>query len=217
MTREAHWYFDFISPYSYLQLGSFDRLPAGLKLRPVPVLFAGLLNHWGNTGPAEIPAKRRQMYRYCHWLAEKRGMPFKLPPRHPFNPLTLLRLAIALDGDLDVVRTIFHHVWGEGNDGQHEDSLHALATKLGVKNMEALTSDPVVKAKLRQNTEDAIEKGVFGVPAFLIDGEIFWGEDITDMLIDYLKDPGLFTRGEQERIAELPMAAWRKGKKPDGQ
>ena len=72
---------------------AYDRLPDDLEITLKPVLFAGLLGHWDMKGPAEIPAKRVQTYRYCHWLAEKRGIPFKAPPRHPFNPLPLLRLA----------------------------------------------------------------------------------------------------------------------------
>ena len=85
MPRTADWYFDYLSPYAYLQFESFARLPDDLEVTLKPVLFAGLLGYWDNLGPAEIPAKRRQTYRYCHWLAGKRGVPFKAPPRHPFN------------------------------------------------------------------------------------------------------------------------------------
>ena len=79
MARHADWYFDYVSPYAYLQLESFDRLPEDLEVHLKPVLFAGLLGYWDNMGPAEIPAKRRQTYRYSHWLAHKRGVPFKAP------------------------------------------------------------------------------------------------------------------------------------------
>jgi 2-hydroxychromene-2-carboxylate isomerase len=101
MTRQADWYFDFVSPFAYLQFAGFERLPGDLAISLKPVLFAGLLGHWEHKGPAEIPAKRRQTYRYCHWLAGKRGMPYKMPPRHPFNPLAVLRLAIALGADAE--------------------------------------------------------------------------------------------------------------------
>jgi len=210
MTRHADWYFDFVSPYAYLQLESFDRLPEDLEVRAVPVLFAGLLGHWETKGPAEIPAKRRQTYRYCHWLAEKRGIPFKAPPRHPFNPLALLRLAVALDGDLGAVRAMFRHVWGEGKDGQDPAALHALATSLGVDDAGALINDRAVKQQLRQNTDDAVGRGVFGVPTFVVGEEVFWGEDVMGMMLEYLADPGLFTRGELERLGDLPVAAARK-------
>jgi 2-hydroxychromene-2-carboxylate isomerase len=123
--RRADWYFDFISPYAYLQLTQFVRLPSDLEVSLKPVLFAGLLGHWEHKGPAEIPDKRRQTYRYCHWLAAKRGVPFKVPPRHPFNPLAVLRLAAGLGSERVVVQTIFDHIWGQGRDGQDPAALRS--------------------------------------------------------------------------------------------
>ncbi|NKB55847.1 MAG: 2-hydroxychromene-2-carboxylate isomerase [Alphaproteobacteria bacterium] len=210
MARHADWYFDYVSPYAYLQLEAFHRLPTDLEVRLKPVLFAGLLGYWDNMGPAEIPAKRRQTYRYSHWLAHKRGIPFKAPPRHPFNPLAVLRLSIALDSDMEAIRTIFRHIWGTGQDGQDPESLRALAESLGVNDLEARIGDPAVKAQLRQNTDEATARGVFGIPTFAIDDELFWGDDLTDMMLDYLENPDLFKEGELARLAELPVAAERK-------
>lgn len=210
MARQVDWYFDFISPYAYLQLCSFERLPDDLAVAMKPVLFAGLLGHWEHKGPAEIPAKRRQTYRYCHWLAGKRGIPFKVPPRHPFNPLAVLRLAVALDGVPAAVRAIFHHIWGTGHDGQDPASLAGLAAALGVDDWARLIGEPAVKQQLRANTDQAIRRGVFGVPTFAIDDELFWGEDVTEMMLDYLADPALFRRGELARLGNLPVAAARK-------
>ena len=111
--KSAEWYFDFISPFSYLQIEAFDRLP-DLKLTLRPVLFAGLLNHWGHKGPAEIPEKRRFTYRFVQWLAERQGVPMKFPPVHPFNPIKALRLAIVAGNDIASVQAIFRHIWREG-------------------------------------------------------------------------------------------------------
>lgn len=210
MTRQADWYFDFVSPFAYLQFEAFERLPGDLAISLKPVLFAGLLGHWETKGPAEIPAKRRQTYRYCHWLAGKRGIPYKTPPRHPFNPLAVLRLAIALGPEPETVGAIFRHIWAEGNDGQDPESLAALAAALGVEDFEARVGEPAVKRRLRANTEEAIERGVFGVPTFVIGEEIFWGEDMTGMMVDYLADPELFQGGGFERLDDLPAAAARK-------
>src|SRR5690348_9010873 len=91
----AHWYFDLISPFSYLHLKQFGRLPAELEIQYIPVLFAGLLKHWEHKGPAEIPAKRIYTYHHVSWLAARLGIPFRFPPSHPFNPLPALRLVIA--------------------------------------------------------------------------------------------------------------------------
>lgn len=216
MARQANWYFDYVSPYAYLQLESFDRLPSDIEIQMKPVLFAGLLAAWDNMGPAEIPAKRRQTYRYSHWLAHKRGIPFKAPPRHPFNPLAILRLSIALDSDIDAIRTIFRHVWGEGKDGQDPEALRPLAASLGVDDLEAKISDPAIKDQLRQNTEDAVARGVFGIPTFAFDDELFWGDDVTDMMLDYLENPKLFKEGELARLTELPIAAERKQSRLSG-
>ncbi len=210
MTRQADWYFDFVSPFAYLQFEAFDRFPADLDITLKPVLFAGLLGHWEHKGPAEIPAKRRQTYRYCHWLAGKRGIPFKTPPRHPFNPLAVLRLAVALGATPKTVGTIFRHIWGAGHDGQDPESLAALAASLGVEDMAARVREPAVKQQLRANTDEAIARGVFGVPSFAIDEEIFWGEDATGMMLDFLDDPELFQRGDLGRLRDLPAAAQRK-------
>ncbi len=210
MTRQADWYFDFVSPFAYLQFEAFDRFPDDLAVSLKPVLFAGFLGHWEHKGPAEIPAKRRQTYRYCHWLAGKRGIPYKTPPRHPFNPLTVLRLAIALGAEFEAVGAIFRHIWAEGNDGQDPESLAALAASLGVEDLETRVGESAVKQRLRTNTEEAIERGVFGVPTFVVGGELFWGEDSTGMMVDYLADPELFQSREFERLDNLPAAAARK-------
>lgn len=210
MTRHADWYIDFISPYPYLQLASFDRFPDDLVVNPVPVLFPALLGHWENKGPAEIPAKRTQTYRYCHWLAGKRGLPFKAPPRHPFNPLPLLRLAVSLDGDLAVMKTMFHHVWGIGQDADSPNSLEQLADTLGIDDWEDRINDQTVKDRLRANTDEAIERGVFGVPTFITGGELFWGDDVTEMMIDFMNNPALFETGDLGRLGNLPVGMQRK-------
>jgi len=210
MPRQANWYFDYVSPYAYLQLECFHRLPADIEVTIKPVLFAGLLSFWDNMGPAEIPAKRRQTYRYCHWLAHKRGIPFKAPPRHPFNPLAVLRLSISLNSDIDAVRAIFRHIWGDGRDGQDPASLKPLAESLGVTDLTAAISDPTVKDQLRQNTEEATAGGVFGIPTFEIESELFWGDDITDMMLEFLDNPNLFQEGELARLTDMPIAAARK-------
>ena len=122
----------------------------------------------------------------------------------------MLRLAIALGPEPETVGAIFRHIWVEGNDGQDPDSLAALAASLGVEDFEARVGDPAVKQQLRANTEEAIERGVFGVPTFVVGEELFWGEDSTGMMVDYLADPELFQSAEFERLDNLPAAAARK-------
>jgi 2-hydroxychromene-2-carboxylate isomerase len=209
MTTTADWYFDYLSPYPWLQMARFDALPASLIVQPRPVLFAALLNHWGQKGPAEIPAKARQTGRYTIWLAAQRGLPMAGPPRHPFNPLPLLRLTLALGSTVEVVRTIYRHVWGEGHDGQSDESLALLANKLGIHNLTELLADPQWKAELRTNTDTAIARGVYGVPTFAIGAQLFWGDDVTDMMLAWLDDRDMFDRPPYQRDQPVTRAAWR--------
>lgn len=207
---QADWYFDFISPYAYLQLMQFKRLPDSLEIRYRPILLAALLQHWGQKGPAEIPEKRRQTYRQCQWRADRAAVPFRFPPVHPFNPLRPLRLAIALGTEPAIIGSIFEFIFAEGRDVQSDDEWKALTARLEVDDADALVSQPDVKAALRENTDEAIARGVFGVPTFAMEGELFWGADLTDLLLDYLADPSIFTRGEMARIEGMPMGVQRR-------
>ena len=208
--RAADWYFDFLSPFSYLQLVQFDRLPRDVDVTCRPVLFAGLLGHWGHKGPAEIPAKRVHTYRWCHWYAARHGIPFRMPPAHPFNPLRPLRLAVARDGDPRLVRAVFDAVWAEGRDPSRDEEWQALTRRLGIADADAMIAAPEVKEALRRGTQEAAERGVFGVPTFAIGDELFWGLDSTDLVLDYLNDPTLLSTGEYARISDLPIAQARK-------
>lgn len=204
------WYFDFVSPFSYLQQEVLDRLPPGVALRHKPLLFAGLLQAWGHKGPAEIPAKRTFTYRMAVWQAQRHGIPLRFPPAHPFNPLKALRLAVALDCDPEVIRHIFRFIWREGRSIEDPRQWQRLTDELRVIDADVKISMPHVKEQLRANGEEALARGVFGVPTAMVGGELFWGFDATELLLDYLNDPGLFQRGELARASELPEGTQRR-------
>lgn len=208
--KKAQWYFDFISPFAYLQFARFSEMPDDLDIELKPVLFAGLLKHWGQLGPAELPTKRVFVYRFFKWQADRRGVPFQMPPSHPFQPLHMLRLAIAAGSDLQSVQTIFHHIYGEGNQPDDPASVAAAAVKLGIDDFADRIAQDDVKATLKSNTEEAIAAGAFGVPTFAIDGHVFWGDDATEMFLDYLKNPQLFDSEEMNRISTMPMGLVRR-------
>lgn len=207
--RTATWYFDFISPFAYLQWQRVRALP--LELEPRPILFAALLDHWGQKGPAEIPAKRTFTYQFVQWRARRAGVRLRFPPAHPFNPLAALRLCLACGASRASVGAIFDWIWGEGRLLDGADAIDALGARLGVDDAPAAIARPDVKLALRTNTERAIADNVFGVPTTLIDGHAFWGDDATPMLEDYLAHPELFEDDEMRRIAQLPQAASRIG------
>jgi 2-hydroxychromene-2-carboxylate isomerase len=203
--RTATWYFDFISPFAYICLHRLKDLPPGLAIEYKPVLFAGILNHWGQKGPAEMPTKRRYTYRWSHWWANSLGLPLRFPAAHPFNPLHHLRLAISCGSRPEAIRTIFDDIWTTGADASDPERFSALSKKLGIAEQ-----DPKAKDILRSNTETAIARGVFGVPTFDVDGELFWGADSIEFLRDFLHNPSAIKNQEMQRLDELPVAAARR-------
>ncbi|MEP3246003.1 MAG: 2-hydroxychromene-2-carboxylate isomerase [Sneathiella sp.] len=204
MTK-AKWYFDFISPFAYLQLAQFSKLPADLEIIPIPVVFGSLLKHWGQLGPAEIPPKRQFVYRFFQWNADQLGIPFSMPPRHPYNPLPSLRLCVAAGSQIEHVRAIFDVIYGKGQQPDDQDGIQTMAKALDISNTETAISAPSVKETLRKNTEEAIADGVFGVPTFVVKDHIFWGGDTTTMMLDFLENPDLFETPEMKRISDMPM------------
>ncbi|MDP2004187.1 MAG: DsbA family protein [Rubrivivax sp.] len=185
------FHLDFISPFAYL---AFERLPQVLEgcsyeVEYRPLLFAGLLKQWGQKGPAEIEPKRAWTFRHVHWLAQQHGIALDTPAVHPFNPLPLLRLALACGPNRHVVEAIFRHVWVGGADGADAQRLAALRAKLAPAN------DPEgedVKRALRQHTDAALAAGIFGVPDIEFEGRHFWGLDALPMLRDALQGGAWF-------------------------
>jgi len=206
----ADWYFDFVSPFAYLQSEQLGSLAPRIAIRYKPVLFAGLLGANGQKGPAEIAAKRTFTYRFCLWQARRQGIPFRFPPQHPFNPLPLLRLAIACDSSPAAVHRIFRFVWADGRLPDLPIEWAELAHELGVADPGAAIAKPDVKAELRRNTDEAIARGVFGVPTLAIGAELFWGADATAMAADFVAAGCRFADPEFARIADLPVGAARR-------
>ena len=205
----ADWYFDFVSLFSYLQCEQLPALERSINIRYRPVLFAGLLKAHEHKGPAEIPAKRRFTYQFVVWQAKRLGLPLKFPAVHPFNPLPLLRLAVAADCEPDAVRRIFRFVWRDGRLGDLPIEWAELMAELALPDAETRIGSQEVKDALRRNTDEAIARGVFGVPTLAIGEQLFWGADATPMAADYIAHGCRFTDPEMNRIASLPIGAQR--------
>jgi 2-hydroxychromene-2-carboxylate isomerase len=207
------WVFDVISPFAYLSLKELPRLPPHVDVDYVPVLFAGLLDHFGQVGNAEIAAKRQFTYRFVLWRARSLGIPMRMPPAHPFNPLQALRLIVAAGSNRQAVETVFDAVFLHGRDVTDPTTITELAHRLNVADPEQALHDATVKQKLRSNTDWAIASGVFGVPTFVIGDQVFWGHDTLDMTIDYLRDPTHFEDSEMKRLRSLPVGVVRTQKR----
>lgn len=218
--KHLRFYFDVVSPYAYL---AFERLPQALvglsvEVSYQPLLFAGLLKQWGNIGPAEIDPKRAWTYRHVSWLAHRQRVRLDLPAQHPFNPLALLRLALACAPDTgDDTRTpsrrvcerLFHHVWHGGEDAADGARLQVLTESLQPR------ADPqgeAVRLALREATAAAAARGVFGVPTVEVDGRLFWGVDSLDMLVAFLHGDPWFDAAIWDAAGRAPPGVQRRGR-----
>lgn len=194
--KHITFYLDFISPFAWLAFQQLPKTLAGhsFSVDYKPVLLGALLQHHGQLGPAEVPAKRDWTYRHVLWLGQQMGEPLRMPAQHPFKSLPLLRLALACgtDGRVNrwVCETVFRHVWADGADALDPARLAALEATLAPTTH---SDDPAVKELLRRNTEEAIAAGVFGVPSMVLDGKVFWGLDALPMLRDCMSGGSWFS------------------------
>jgi 2-hydroxychromene-2-carboxylate isomerase len=206
----ALWYFDFISPFAYLQWQHLKPLRAQLALEPRPILFAALLDHWGQKGPAEIASKRTFTYQFALWRARRDGIALRFPPAHPFNPLAALRLCLAAHASDASIDAIFDWIWAQGRPGDSAEALAPVARALGIDAAADAIAAPAVKAQLRATTEEAIANGLFGVPTTVVRGRAIWGDDATGMIEELLAGRDPFDDDEMRRLAALPQTASRR-------
>jgi 2-hydroxychromene-2-carboxylate isomerase len=212
--KHLQFWFDPVSPYAYL---AFEHQPQALEglsysVDYRPVLFAGLLKHWGQKGPAEIEPKRAWTFRQIAWHAHRLGIPIATPAQHPFNPLALLRLlmACAPEGGTPNRRAceaVLRHVWRGGADANEAARLAALRTQL------APAREPdadAVKQALKDATAQAVALGVFGVPTIAVDGRLFWGLDALPMLAGYLRGDAWFAGPDWDAAGVAPPGVSRR-------
>ncbi|CAN7724694.1 2-hydroxychromene-2-carboxylate isomerase [Acidovorax sp. LjRoot66] len=216
--KRITFYLDFISPYAWL---AFERLPQVLEglsysVAYQPVLLGALLAQHANPGPAGIAPKREWTYRHVTWLGHAHGIGLQMPARHPFNPLPLLRQALACSDDGTINRyvagTVLRHVWHGGQDALDPARMADLAAALAEQlrpGQDIASEGP--KALLRANTATAQAAGVFGVPAFEVDGKLFWGLDGLPMLRAYLVGDAWFEGSDWDGVAALPSGLATKG------
>ncbi|MFC5571333.1 2-hydroxychromene-2-carboxylate isomerase [Lysobacter yangpyeongensis] len=200
------WYFDFISPFSYLHWQKVKMLPEAVT--PVPIVFGAVLAACGQKGPAEIPGKREFTYRHVLWQARQEGVALRFPPAHPFNPLAALRLCVAAGASARAVDALFDWIWKEGRAADSSEALAPVAAALGID--AAAAQGEEAKARLRANTEAAIAAGVYGVPTLAFGDQLFWGNDAHDFALAALRNPALLDDPEMQRVATLPVGVQRR-------
>lgn len=203
---QLHWYFDFISPFSYLHWQKLKALPE--PVTPVPIVFGAVLSARGQKGPAEIPGKREFTYRHVLWQARQEGVTLRFPPAHPFNPLMALRLCVAGGSTVAAVDALFDWIWKDGHAGDSAEALAPVAAALGID--PALAQGEAAKAQLRANTEAALAAGVYGVPTLAVGDELFWGNDAHGFALAALRNPAVLADPEMRRVSTLPVGVQRR-------
>jgi len=202
---QADFYYDIISPFTYLFLRLRAPLMERLELHPRPIFFPGLLRLQNNRGPAEVSEKRAHTYDLCIWMAKRHGIPMQFPKRHPFPSVAMQRLLLERNADWTMVDRAFDFVWAEGRDPDLEWPQFCAA--IGLSDTTPRPEGPEIRQRLTDETAKAAACGVFGVPTVVLGGHVFWGTDTIAWVLDFLEDPAMFDRPEFRalRAIENPL------------
>jgi 2-hydroxychromene-2-carboxylate isomerase len=214
MTTDVKFYFDFLSPFSYFAWRSLPtKLPAGCAIHFLPVALGPLLNHWGIKGPGEVQPKREFLLKQMLRKSAREGFPFTTPKTHPFNSLYALRLAlkeVAGAHQPAVIKALWLAGWENRIDMGNPDELLAALKEAGLPADELYEKSFSAEAKkaLKSNIAEAIAYGVFGVPSFVVNDELFWGEDSIPELVAFVQGRDLLDRPKlDELLSQTPRAA----------
>ena len=186
MSKSVEFYFDFGSPTTYL---AWTQLPAlcaaaGATLVYRPMLLGGVFQATGNASPVSIPSKGRFMLKDLQRFAQRYQVPMQFNPHFPINTLTLMRMATGVQMQQperfdDYVAAVFKAMWVDAlNMGDPAVVATALtAAGFDAQQLLALAADPQIKEALKNSTETAVKRGVFGAPSMFVDDELFFGQD----------------------------------------
>ena len=188
MTKEIDFYFDFISPYTYLAYKKIQSLSKNIKINYKPILLGGLHNLEGITPPAFIKPKLKHMMNDCFLIAKKNNFDFKWNSKFPINSLNIMRgyFSVNSSNQVQYIKTMFDAYWVDDLDISKEEILTPLLEQCKInKDIFFKTiKDPVIKEKLKDYTKNAHEKEIFGAPTFIVNNKIFWGQDRLEFALD---------------------------------
>ena len=184
MIKPFDFYFDFVSPYSFLAHKEIRKIEnkIGIKIKYKPVLLGGLHNLHGIKAPAFIPAKAKHMVRDCKLIAQRNNVQFKFNSYFPIKSLNLMRGVLVAEEDNlknQYIDNIFNSVWQDGLNMNDEIIVQKVLKNLNLnpKTFALRSSSSLIKDSLRKKTSEAYEKGIFGAPTFVSNNKIFWGQD----------------------------------------
>ena len=197
MSKTVEFYFDVGSPAAYL---AFQRLPAlcdaaGAKLEYRPMLLGGVFQATGNQSPVNVPAKGAYIFTDLQRFARRHDIPFRQNPHFPINTLALMRMATGLQlrdpqRFLPYVEAVYRAIWVDALDMNDPAVVAGVLRRAGFdpEALLALAGDAQVKQRLKDDTQEAVARGVFGAPTFFVDGEMYWGQDRLDFVKEALEE-----------------------------
>ena len=190
MIKPFDFYFDFISPYSFLAHKEIIKIERknSIKIKYKPTLLGGLHNLHGIKAPAFIPAKAKHMIRDCKLIAEKNKIKFKFNSYFPIKSLNLMRGVFVAEEDnykSHYIDSIFNAIWQDGLNMNDENVIQKVLKNLNInpKTFHLRSASSSIKDSLRKKTNEAYEKGIFGAPSFVSNNKIFWGQDRLEFVI----------------------------------
>ena len=184
MIKSFDFYFDFVSPYSFLAHKEISKIEKknSIKIKYKPILLGGLHNLHGIKAPAFIPAKAKHMVRDCKLIAEKNKIRFKFNSYFPIRSLNLMRGVLVAEEDNFknyYIDNIFNSIWQDGLNMNDENIIQNVLKNLNVnpKTFLLRSTSSSIKDSLKKKTNEAYEKSIFGAPTFVSNNKIFWGQD----------------------------------------
>ncbi|TWC58516.1 2-hydroxychromene-2-carboxylate isomerase [Pseudomonas sp. SJZ080] len=195
MSKAVEFYFDLGSPATYLAYTQLPKICAQTdsQLIYIPILLGGIFKATGNASPATIPAKGLYMFQDLDRYAKRYGVPLKFNPNFPINTLMLMRAVTGMqlrhpERFQAFIDCLFRAIWVEGRNLADLATVAAVLTQNGFDPTEvlALTADEDVKATLKNNTEKAVQRGVFGAPSMFVDNQLYFGQDRLDFIREAL-------------------------------
>lgn len=196
MSKTVEFFFDLGSPATYLAYTQLPKICAQTDSQLIyrPMLLGGVFKATGNASPVTIPAKGRYMFQDLDRYARRYGVPLKFNPHFPINTLMLMRAVTGMqmchpERFQAFIDCLFHALWVEGHSLDDPATVAAVLTQNNFDPNEvmALTADENVKAGLKQNTDEAVQRGVFGAPSMFVGNQLFFGQDRLDFVLEALR------------------------------
>ncbi len=190
MIKPFDFYFDFISPYSFLAHKEIIKIEKKTSIKVIykPILLGGLHNLHGIKAPAFIPAKAKHMVRDCKLIAERNNIKFRFNTYFPIRSLNLMRGVFVAEEDnfkSYYIDNIFNAIWQDGLNMNDENIVQRVLKNLNVnpKTFVLRSTSSSIKDVLKKRTSEAYEKGIFGAPTFVSNNKIFWGQDRIEFVL----------------------------------